>query len=100
MGKNCKMVDEDMLRFGISESDLEAAVLEWLESLGWSVACGRKIAPDTSGEERTDYGAVTLEQRLRDALAGINPDLPALDNGGQPTTEERKPGNDRRCGKA
>ena len=42
--------------------------LAWLESLGWNVAHGPDIVPDTSGTERGDYGAVVLERRLRDAL--------------------------------
>ena len=66
-----------MPRSGVSESDVEAAALEWLESLGWTVAHGRDIAPDTPGAERADYGAVVLEDRLRDALDRLNPRLPA-----------------------
>ena len=34
------------------------------------------IAPDTANAERNDYGEVVLEQRLRDALALLNPGLP------------------------
>ena len=60
-----------------SESEVEAAALEWLESLGWSVVHGPDIAPDTPGADRGDYGAVVLERRLREALARLNPDLPA-----------------------
>ena len=38
--------------------------------------------PDTPNAERTDYGQVVLERRLRDALAQLNPGLPldALDD--------------------
>ena len=60
-----------------TESEVEAAALEWLESLGWNIAHGPDIAPDTPGAERADYGAVVLEGRLRDALVRLNPDLPA-----------------------
>ena len=69
-----------MSRF--SESEVEAAALEWLETLGWSIAHGPDIAPDTPGSERADYGTVVLERLLRDALARLNPDLPgtALDD--------------------
>ena len=66
-----------MGRAGISESVVEQAVLAWLESLGWNVAHGPDIAPDAPGAERTDYGAVFLEGRLRNALGRLNPDLPA-----------------------
>ena len=60
----------------LSESDVEQVALEWLANLGWKVALGPDIAPDTLGAERTDYGEVALAQRLRDALATINTDLP------------------------
>ena len=65
-----------------TESTVEEAALAWLESLGWSVAHGPDIAPDTPGAERSDYGAVVLEPRLRDALVRLNPSLPteALDD--------------------
>ena len=65
-----------------TESTVENAALDWLESLGWSIAHGPDIAPDTPGAERRDYGAVVLERRLRDALARLNPSLPteALDD--------------------
>ena len=62
---------------GVTESTVEEAALAWLENLGWNVAHGPEIAPDTPLAERTDYGQVVLEQRLRDALARLNPDLPA-----------------------
>ena len=59
------------------ESTVEDAALDWLKSLGWSIAHGADIAPDTLGAERTDYGEVVLERRLRDALARLNPELPS-----------------------
>ena len=66
----------------LTEADVEDAALEWLRDLGWQTAHGPDIGPDQPGEERADYGAVVLEQRLRDALARLNPDLPleALDD--------------------
>jgi type I restriction enzyme, R subunit len=59
----------------------EEAALEWLANLGWQVAHGPDVAPDTTFAERDDYGQVVLERRLRDALARINLELPdeALD---------------------
>ncbi|MFX4643207.1 hypothetical protein ABTB17_19170, partial [Acinetobacter baumannii] len=41
------------------------------------VAHGPDLAPDGPAPERTDYGQVVLEQRLRDALVRLNTDLPA-----------------------
>ena len=66
----------------VNESIVEQAGLAWLEGLGWNVAHGPDIAPGASTQERTDYGQVILEQRLRDALARLNPSLPssALDD--------------------
>ena len=61
----------------ITESVVEEAALDWLESLGWSIAHGPDIAPDSLAAERADYGRVVLERRLRDALVQLNPDLPA-----------------------
>ena len=60
-----------------SESVVEEAALAWLESVGWSVKNGLDIAPDMPAAERRDYGQMILERRLRDALARLNPELPA-----------------------
>ena len=66
----------------ITEADVEQAALSWLANLGWQVARGPDIAPDSPGTERGDYGEVVLEHRLREALAALNPCLPvsALDD--------------------
>ena len=66
----------------LTEADVEQAALEWLRDLGWQLAHGPDIAPETSAAERDDYGQVVLERRLRDALADLNPSLPtdALDD--------------------
>jgi len=60
-----------------SESVVEEAALGWLESIGWRVASGTELAPDMPAAERRDFGEVVLVQRLRDALARLNPQLPA-----------------------
>jgi len=60
-----------------SESVVEHAALAWLESAGWQVRNGAEIAPGEPAAERDDYGQVVLAQRLRDALARLNPALPA-----------------------
>ena len=61
----------------LTESDVEQAALAWFRSLGYTVKAGPDIAPDGPAPERTHYGQVLLEQRLRDALARLNPELPA-----------------------
>lgn len=60
-----------------TESTVEQAALAWLEAAGWQVAHGPDIAPDMPAAERADYGEVVLARRLRDALARLNPQLPA-----------------------
>ena len=62
---------------GLTEAVVEDAALAWLKSLGWTIAHGPDIAPGTVTKERTDYSQIILEQRLRDALARLNPSLPA-----------------------
>ncbi len=64
-----------------TESEVESAALAWLESLGWQIKHGPEIAPGEPFAERDDYREVILPQRLKDALARLNPELPieALD---------------------
>ena len=64
-----------MSRF--NESTVEQAALAWLEGAGWQVRNGAEIAPGEPAAERDDYAQPILERRLRDALARINPALPA-----------------------
>ena len=61
----------------ITEADVERAALGWLAGLGWGIAHEPDIAPDAPGAERTDYSQIVLERRLLDALALLNPTLPA-----------------------
>ena len=58
------------------EADLEAVVLDLLGTLGWSVRYGPEIAPGELAAERGDYREVVLIERLRDAVAGLNPEIP------------------------
>lgn len=60
----------------LTESTVESAALDLLEAVGWKIAHGPDVAPDTPSAERRDYGEVVLTQRLRDALARLNPTLP------------------------
>ncbi|MBN1869529.1 MAG: type I restriction endonuclease subunit R [Candidatus Omnitrophica bacterium] len=64
-----------MTEHRITESVIEQAALAWLEAIGWQVAHGPDIAPGQLLTERADYGEVVLTQRLRDALARLNPQL-------------------------
>lgn len=60
----------------LSESTVEAVALNWLASVGWAVAHGPDIAPETPATERGDYDEVILIDRLRAALDRLNPNLP------------------------
>jgi type I restriction enzyme R subunit len=61
---------------GINESVVEQAALAWLEHLGWDIADGADIAPDTPGAQRDDYSQVVLEPQAHAALTRLNPSLP------------------------
>ncbi len=61
----------------LTEAEVEQAALAWLGGLGWRVAHGPDIAPDTPNAERDDYAQVVLARRLREALVRLNPLLPA-----------------------
>ena len=61
----------------VTESDVEAAALDWLEDLGWGIAHGPDIGPGGLAAERAHYGVTVLERRLREALARLNWELPA-----------------------
>ena len=61
----------------IYESDIEAASLDWLAELGYTVLHGPDIAPDTPHVERCTYSEVLLTGRLRDAVARLNPKIAA-----------------------
>jgi type I restriction enzyme R subunit len=58
------------------EADLEQEAHRWLASLGWQVRHGLELAPGGLFAERRDYQQVVLEERLRNAIAALNPDLP------------------------
>ena len=61
---------------GLTEADVEAAALGWLGELGWAVAHGSEVNPESAPSERADYSTVVLAATLRDALARLNPGLP------------------------
>ena len=61
----------------VAESDLEDWVLEMLAGHGWQTLHGPDIAPGMPGAERTDYREVVLQERLRNAIIELNPELPA-----------------------
>jgi type I restriction enzyme R subunit len=65
----------------IAESRVEEVCLDYLADLGWDVLYGPEIAPDEARAERANYREVILEDRLRSAIARLNPGLtpPVID---------------------
>ncbi len=64
----------------VTEDDVERATLQWLAGLSWATAYGPDISPPdarTPGTERASYREVALSDRLRDAIARLNPQIPA-----------------------
>jgi type I restriction enzyme R subunit len=59
----------------LCESSIEIMAIEELESLGYTYISGVDLSPDSG--ERQSYGDVLLMRRLKDALARLNPDIPA-----------------------
>jgi type I restriction enzyme R subunit len=60
---------------GFAESHVEEAALAWLSELGYATANGLDIGPDGDTPERASYGDVLLVERLRTAIAKLNPTL-------------------------
>jgi len=61
----------------IDESALEASVLQWYAQSDYVVRFGPEIVPGEPGAERERHDEAFLPDRLRDALAALNPDIPA-----------------------
>ncbi|MCY4149755.1 MAG: type I restriction endonuclease subunit R [Gammaproteobacteria bacterium] len=59
----------------INENDVENAALELLGDLGYTIALGPNIDPDSASRERTSYSEVLLTDRLRKAFKKLNPHL-------------------------
>ena len=59
----------------LTEGEVEEAALAWLEKLGYAVLHGPDIGPEGEEPERGSYDEVLLTERLRKALARLNPHL-------------------------
>ncbi len=59
-----------------TESDVEAAALDWFRSLGWTTLHGPDIAPGEPRTEREALDEVILRRRLRVAIDLLNPVVP------------------------
>jgi type I restriction enzyme, R subunit len=61
----------------LNESTVERAALSWFHELGYTVAHGPHLAPGEPASERGSFADVVLVNRLRDAIAKLNPQIPA-----------------------
>src|SRR5512137_2885057 len=64
------------MSFKFTESVVEEACLQYFGQLGYVYLPAPEIASDGLFAERADYGETILKQRLRSALARINPTVP------------------------
>jgi len=61
----------------MTESAIEALAIELLERQGYQYLYGPAIAPDSDAPERASFEEVLLLDRLKAAVARINPTVPA-----------------------
>ena len=61
----------------IKESLLEDAALNWFQELRYAVAYAPHLAPGEIASERRSFADVVLVNRLRDAIARLNPAIPS-----------------------
>jgi len=60
----------------ITENIIEESAIEILQSHGWEYANGKEISPEGLFCERENYSQIVLVNRLRNAIAKINPSIP------------------------
>ncbi|SED49008.1 type I restriction enzyme, R subunit [Burkholderia sp. WP9] len=61
----------------MTEDQLEREALDWLIETGYTHLYGPDIAPDSTAPERDTFQQVLLVERLRTAIALLNPEVPA-----------------------
>ncbi len=57
----------------INEDETEQAALSLLRDLGYSILFGPEVSPQTLYAERKSYSDVILTNRLRNAIADLDP---------------------------
>jgi len=60
----------------ITENIIEQSAIEILQLQGWEYVYGKEISPEGLFCERDNFSQIVLANRLRNAIAKINPDLP------------------------
>lgn len=61
----------------ITENIIEQSMIEILQSQGWDYAHGKEVSPEGIFCERESFGQILLLDRLKQAIATINPGIPA-----------------------
>ena len=61
----------------ITENIIEESAIEILQLQGWEYANGKELSPEGMFCERDSFSQIILTQRLRNAIAKINPLIPA-----------------------
>lgn len=61
----------------ITENIIEESAIELLQAQGWEYANGKELSPEGLFCERENYQQIILTNRLRNAIAKINPHIPA-----------------------
>lgn len=62
----------------MTEDQLEQEVLGWLSEIGYTPVNGYDISPDGPAAERADYVQPLLLERLKAAIARLNPHIPLV----------------------
>ncbi len=60
----------------LTESAIEQFAIDLLQEQGYHYLHGPELAPDAPNAARASFADAILEQRLREAVARINPDIP------------------------
>jgi len=60
----------------LTEDNIETFAIEVLQSIGWEYVHGLAIAPGAEQAERENFEQIVLVDRLRKAVAVLNPDIP------------------------
>ncbi|MFM6398246.1 type I restriction endonuclease, partial [Planktothrix sp.] len=59
-----------------TEDEIELYNLELLETLGYKYRYGYDIQPEGQHSERETFSDILLKDRLKNAIAKLNPDIP------------------------
>lgn len=72
--QDIKKLNHQRMRNSITENEIEAIALSYLQYLGYSYILGTTLSPDGEQPER-QYNDVVLATRLREAIDKLNPTI-------------------------